>query len=233
MYRIILILVVFICMGGAVQAQVSGGVKGHGGYCDQAESTASIQRCLKRHLDSAQRRLNVVYKKLGTTLEGEKLEELKELQQTWLRYRDAECMWESAQTETPSLKRVHELSCMARVTEDRADLLGIVFGDVENPEAPREYGTFPRWMNALVKDRPGIYWDYGGRKSYDLNCDGEDEFIMEGVQLKREKLPAQEQKDQEEGAEEILSAAFSGEKIVAIVQNPPWGGPRPRFLPFR
>ena len=66
--------------------------QGHSQYCSQADSTAAIQKCLKRHLDSAQNRLNKIYTSLSDGLEGEQKEELKELQKNWLRYRDAECM---------------------------------------------------------------------------------------------------------------------------------------------
>lgn len=160
--------------------------QGHRAYCKNVDSTASSQVCLTRHLKSAQDRLNKIYVKLGDSLEAERLAELKALQKTWLTYRDAECMWEASSPEDISLRRVNELSCMARVTEDRVDLLTIAYGDVTHPDTQRQLGSFPSWMNSVAKQYPNIYWNYGARLKGDLNCDGQDEHIMTGLQLKGE-----------------------------------------------
>ena len=235
--RAVILIFVMVLATPSLATERGAKVGGHGGYCDQADSTASTQRCLKRHLDSAQRRLNIVYQKLNGSLEGEKQEELKELQQSWLQYRDAECMWEGAQPQTPALKRIHELSCMARVTEDRLNILSVVLGDAENPDDMREYGAFPRWMNVLAKDHPDIYWDYGIRHAYDLNCDGDDEFIMEGVQIARQKgvvTPKQENKKTAKAGEEPQMSndpvTFASKKMIAIVENPALGRPKAQVI---
>ena len=91
-----LLLVGFVVLLSAGQANA----QGHGGFCEKADSTAATQACLKRHLDSAQRRLNMVYQKLSGQLEDEDKTSLEELQQSWIAYRDAECEWESTQSET-------------------------------------------------------------------------------------------------------------------------------------
>ena len=82
-----------------------------------------------------------LYKKLGEKFDDEKLKEIQELQTSWLAYRDAECMWEADNSDTASLKIINELSCMARVTEDRADILSVIYSSDEAGQ--REYGTFP------------------------------------------------------------------------------------------
>lgn len=200
-----------------VQAQ------GHGGFCDQADSTAATQDCLKRHLKSAQNRLNKIYQKLGDGLEGEKLGELKALQKSWLEYRDAECMWEAERSANPSLKRVNELSCMARVTEDRADILMVAYADGDEENSRREYGAFPRWMNVLTKDNPDVYWNYGHRPSYDLDCDGEEEHVMTGVMTDVQK----KEKDEDETAQSFTKTA-----VVAVVQDPLTGRPAANIFKF-
>lgn len=196
--------------------------QGHQAFCGKADSTAASQQCLKRHLDSAQKRLNKVYQNLSSNLTPEKLGELKELQKTWLAYRDAECMWEAKSSETLSLKRMNEISCMARVTEDRADLLTIAYGEGDIKGVQREYGSFPRWMNALAKDNTGVFWDYDARTAVDLNCDDEDEYIMQGVVTTPIK----------KSAEDVQNITFTQQQIIAVVQNPTTGRPQSDIFKF-
>lgn len=217
--KFICFLCLLLLMPTHVQAQ------GHGGFCDQADSTAATQDCLKRHLKSAQNRLNKIYKKLGDELEAEKLTELQDLQKSWLAYRDAECMWEAERSATPSLKRVNELSCMARVTEDRADILMIAHADGDQENSRREYGSFPRWMNVLTKDNPGVFWNYGHRPSYDLDCDDEDEHVMTGVITSAQKTEKTEDEDNKE-------QNFSQTVVVAVVQDPAIGRPAANIFKF-
>lgn len=187
--------------------------QGHSLYCSQAESTAASQKCLQRHLDTAQNRLNGIYQGLNKVVEGEALTALKELQANWLTYRDAECMWEASLSENPSLKRMNELSCLARITEDRADILSVALNDERNAgdaiETQREYGSFPRWMNVIAKQEPKAYWDYKDRTRFDLDCDGDDEYVMTGVSIK------------ETGNSGLYSALYH----VAVAENPPIGTP--------
>ncbi|CAG0891589.1 unnamed protein product [Cyprideis torosa] len=75
---------------------------------------------------------------------------------------------------------------MARVTEDRVDLLTIAYGDVTNPDTQRQLGAFPRWMNAVAKEYPTIYWNYGARIEGDVNCDDQEEHIMTGMKMGEE-----------------------------------------------
>ena len=206
--------------------------QGHTAYCAKADSTAATQACLKRHLDTAQKRLNSTYQTLFGSLDEKKQGELKELQDTWLSYRDAECMWEAENSKTPGMKRINELSCMARVTEDRADILRVVASADEQTQGVREFGSFPRWMNAVAKDNPRVYWDYQDRQSYDLDCDGEDEYVMQGVRLSEEDVPEPESEAGEEKAEEETKVFFSQNVVVALVQNPATGRPSSQLFKF-
>ncbi len=192
--------------------------QGHGTYCDQADSTASTVKCLKKHLETAQKRLNLVYKKLEKDMTSEQMNELKDLQKTWLTYRDNECMWETQRSEVLSMKQVNELSCMARVTDDRADLLTVTLSGVHNDSGLREFGSFPRWMNVVAKDIKDAYWDYGTRQSMDLNCDDEEEFVMIGNKTNKIKT--------NDKGEEATRAIYNKEIVLAIVENPPIGRPK-------
>ncbi len=215
--RIFLLLLIFVLHSGPSLAQ------GHGVYCNGSESTADIQACLKRHLDSAQKRLNKIYDQLDKSLSAEKRAELKDLQQTWLRYRDAECMWESTQTESAPLKRINEMSCMARLTDDRADILTVIYDETSLAGGRKEFGSFPRWMNVVSSDHPQTGWQYGKRESLDLNCDNENEEIITGYMT---RTPATlEQKDSN-------GAYFIKDVALAIVKNPAIGRPQSQLLTF-
>lgn len=198
--------------------------QGHGLYCDQADSTAATQKCLKKHLDTAQKRLNKIYTLLNGAMDAEKKSELDELQKTWLSYRDSECMWEAQNADNASLKRINELSCMARVTDDRADILTIVHEDKIQLDTVREYGSFPRWMNVAAKENPKVYWDYAKRQGFDLDCDGEEEYIMSGMMSDVVEV-------QSEG-EEISKTSYNNNVVVSVSQNPSVGKPTTSVFKF-
>jgi len=221
------LLIIGVCLSVTLLLPVKANAQGHSAFCGQADSTAAAQSCLKRHLDSAQSRLNKVYKKLTNELEGESLESLKGLQATWLRYRDAECMWEADRSATPPLKRTNELSCMARITDDRVDLLTIALSDHSDEGVQREYGSFPRWMNVVAKDNAGIFWDYGNRTSHDLDCDGDEEFVMKGLTMKSVKSSGDEETEEENPA-----VNFEQNIVFAIAQSPPTGRPTAQVFSF-
>ena len=82
-------------------------------------------------------------------------------------------MWESTQTESAPLKRINEMSCMARLTDDRTDILTVIYDETSLVGGRKEFGSFPRWMNVVSSDYPQAGWQYGKRQSFDLNCDNE------------------------------------------------------------
>lgn len=196
--------------------------QGHDLYCEKAESTAAIQKCLTQHLASAQQRLNKIYQDLSAKQEGDNAKALAALQQQWLAYRDAECTWEAAQPEEAALKRTNELSCMARLTDDRADILSTALMDAKDLSQPREYGSFPRWMNVVAKSKSDVFWDYRNRMSADLNCDGEQEKLMWGVSLIEVKEP--------KNGELPQTKPYNTSVTIAIGDNPVIGKPSVQFI---
>ncbi len=213
---IVLFCVILLITGQGAQAQ-----NAHSLYCQGIDSTAAVQACLKRHRDSAQRDLNKIYDLMTGSLEGEDLETLKTIHESWLAYRDAECEWEAQRTATASLKQINKLSCLARMTEDRAAVLKTAHMDDEDPDTQRQFSSFPRWMNALAKDYPSVFWDYGHRLRGDLNCDGNEDLVMSGILLDQGKR-------HEEGGELSHPVQY----YVAISDNPPTGRPQAQILKF-
>ncbi len=183
-------------------------------YCETVQSTADVLDCVKEHNNNAQKRLNAVFEKLVTEKEAQEDSFLSLSQKKWLEYRNTQCSWEAEKEENPALKRVVELSCLATLTDTRSDLL-VLSLDQAFRIGPREFGTFPRWLNVLVGDYPAVFWDVGSRRRFDLDCDGEYEQIISGVM-------------QEEGgqAENFMHA------VVAVVENPATGKPHARIFHF-
>jgi len=218
------ILPVFFCLGLMLSSHSH--AQQHISHCDMTDSTAAAQACLKKHLDEAQNRLNRVYEELSSALNPEDLQELKRLQQNWLNYKDEECNWESGRTQTASLQQVYELSCQARVTENRAEQLEITLADMEEPGVQRQFGTFPRWVNVVAKDYPDVFWRYGQRAGMDLDCDEVEEHVMTGVRLKPYKIQTQEEGDSE------LPALHTAEVVIVISENPAVGRPEASLFKY-
>lgn len=71
----------------------------------------------------ADRRLNAVYKGLMDKISANGQARLREAQQSWLRFRDQECLFESLGTEGGSIHSMIVTQCRTRLTEQRvADL---------------------------------------------------------------------------------------------------------------
>ena len=110
---------------------------------------------------------------------------------------------------------------MARVTEDRVDLLTVTLSGAHDSSGQREFGSFPRWMNVASKENTDVFWNYGRRQSMDLTCDDEDEYIMVGTKtslIKKETDEAQ-----------IL---YQKDLIIAIAQTPTIGRPTVKIFTF-
>ncbi|MEM8833601.1 MAG: lysozyme inhibitor LprI family protein [Pseudomonadota bacterium] len=189
--------------------------------CEKADSTSSIQNCLRNELEVQQERLNKIYNTIDTQFEEqEDKKELEELQQVWLDYRDQECMWESNHADTPALKNVSELSCMVKVTTNRANLLEAAYMDIDETQT-RQHTEAPRWENALSNDHKGFIWEIDTPIMAELTCDEVDEIIVEGARYY--ETPNEE----EEGLK-----AFAKNRAIAIVQNPAVGKPTIKLFEF-
>ncbi len=193
--------------------------------CDQADSTADAFGCVNRRNQDIQEKLNQVFEAIIATQDEETKAMLGAAQKNWIIYRDAQCEWESGLTDTASLKRVYELSCLASMTERRVKLLESVQMR-EKETSPREFGAQPRWMNALAHDYPDIFWRYGEWQSADMDCDDEDEQIMTGLSV------ARIQDSVTIGDDEVAEDAHHEvEIVIAVSENPKTG--RPKATLFR
>ncbi len=199
---IFVILLIQLFAYAPVQAQE------HLSYCESIESTADMLTCVNRHREDAQTRLNMVFRDLLKALAGEAPKErLHESQNNWLSYRNEQCAFEKGQATKPAFERIYEISCITRMTEQRAEQLSMSLFN-SGRENPREFGTFPRWMNVLAHENPDIFWRYGQRESGDIDCDGMEEQIVSGVKITPADI----------------------ETVVAIAENPAAGKPQTVLL---
>lgn len=177
----------------------------HRSFCQNPDSTAATQQCLSDHLESTQSDLNKIYESAALSLSLDDKKELADLQAHWLDYRNKECAWEASQTENPSLQRLVELSCLSRLTENRARTLSAGIKGDESENTAHEYGNFSRLMAVLASEMPDIAWFHGNTQSMDLNCDGQDEELIDGITV-------------------------SGDRYFIVANNPLVG--RPTYTPF-
>ncbi len=185
--------------------------------CREAESTSSIQKCLKNKLEEAQNRLKDAYSALDKKFDNQnKSNELKQLQTSWLKYRDDECMWEANHASTPGLKGINELSCMVRVSEDRADLLEITYIDID-PDLTRQYANTSRWKNILRNNYKETVWDFNNAITHDLQCGDTQEIIAQGHKF----VQTEDNKN-----------LFYKNKVLALVINPAIGRPEVTTFDF-
>lgn len=219
------LITLFICALIFTEAFINTAIaQRHTGYCDQANSTADALECVNKHDHDTQEKLNLLFKVIANTQDEQTKSTLNIAQKNWIAYRDTHCEWEANLAESPSLKRVYELSCLAEMTEKRIKLLELV-QKREKENAPREFSTQPRWMNALALDYPEIFWRYGEWKSTDMNCDGEDEQIMTGMSI----VHIQDSVTIEDNAV-TEGTHHDVEIIIAVSDNPETGRPKAKLL---
>lgn len=221
--RLFMVMLVFAFLHNVALAQ------DHAQYCDKADSSAAMMECVKSHHEAAQNALNKAYEALSTDLNSEALKMLQTLQSQWLSYRDAECRWERERTESEALKQLYLLSCEARLSQNRADILQANFENDQSRD-PIAFSGFPRWMNALSKDYTDVFWRVGGRERIDLNCDGQDEIVMAGTALAPQKIDADDV-DQDDSNKTIYEP-YAMDGVLAVITNPDKTG-RPDAQIFR
>jgi uncharacterized protein YecT (DUF1311 family) len=85
--------------------------------CDQ-ESTATIVECLTQLHDKWDARLNAAYQTAMGQLDGDRADELRDVQRAWIAYRDANCLFYRMGEGT--IAAIEGNACMFGLTRDRA-----------------------------------------------------------------------------------------------------------------
>ncbi len=165
----------------------------HAGYCDNIESTAEALKCITEHKKVTEAELNKAYQTLSSQLEKEDASNLSKIQSEWIEYRNNQCTWEASLSD-PSLSRLHELSCIASLTQERHNRIYEKIKNMEKPLTASEFGSVPKYINALYEKYPQVIWDTKSRINYDLNCDEDDEYILHGVSVTKDTVAGAQQR---------------------------------------
>jgi uncharacterized protein YecT (DUF1311 family) len=87
--------------------------------CEEKPSQAEASECAYREYKAADAELNKVYGRLATRLEADGKSLLKDSELAWIKYRDANCAFESSFYKGGTMRPMIESFCLARVTKAR------------------------------------------------------------------------------------------------------------------
>ena len=91
--------------------------------CPNAQSQAEMNDCAGREYKKADAELNQVYQKLVAMLEADDKTQLKAVETTWLKYRDANCEFVADQYKGGSIRPMILGYCLADMTHNRTNEL--------------------------------------------------------------------------------------------------------------
>lgn len=86
---------------------------------DKASSTVAMGACIQAETKLQDERLNRVYKQLMAKLEGQQQKDLREVQRSWIKYRDGNCAFHGTLS-SGSLYRIEGAMCLMDMSKDRA-----------------------------------------------------------------------------------------------------------------
>ncbi|MDH0730018.1 lysozyme inhibitor LprI family protein [Pseudomonas sichuanensis] len=86
---------------------------------DKASSTVAMGACIQAETKLQDERLNRVYKQLMAKLEGQQQKDLREVQRSWIKYRDGNCAFHGKLSDG-SLYRIEGAMCVMDMSKDRA-----------------------------------------------------------------------------------------------------------------
>ena len=156
------------------------------GACDNIKSTAEAMECVKTKKEKAQKDLNELFDEFAGTLEADDLAVFRKAQKEWLKFRGQQCELESALAQKDSLKTLYKMECVEKLTRARLAHLGGLMGWSSSDE-PREFGKFPKWVNVIEAEHPNIFWELKSSVTTDLDCDGDMEHALTGIEILPDK----------------------------------------------
>ncbi|MDZ5603313.1 lysozyme inhibitor LprI family protein [Pseudomonas sp. RP23018S] len=86
---------------------------------DTASSTSLMSTCIQTETQAQDARLNQAYKQLMGKLDAQQKKGLREIQRSWMAYRDANCSFHGS-LDNGTLSRVNATMCVKDLTRDRA-----------------------------------------------------------------------------------------------------------------
>ncbi|PYB81715.1 MULTISPECIES: lysozyme inhibitor LprI family protein [Pseudomonas] len=86
---------------------------------DKASSTLAMGACIQAETRLQDDRLNRVYKQLMAKLDSQQQKDLREVQRTWMKYRDGNCAFHG-KFSNGSIYRIEGAMCEMDMSKDRA-----------------------------------------------------------------------------------------------------------------
>ena len=115
------LILLLVALFGLVLGPGSSAQKRAPDPCQDPQSTVEQKQCARQEFDKADAELNRAYQQLTGKLEdAEEKEKLKTAQQAWLKFRDAECDFESFQNRGGTIYGLIYVSCQTSLTIERA-----------------------------------------------------------------------------------------------------------------
>jgi uncharacterized protein YecT (DUF1311 family) len=91
-----------------------------------------MSACAHREYEAADAELNKAYNRLASKLDADARARLKEAELAWIKYRDANCEYESAFYLGGTMRPMIQSLCLARVTKARTAEIGGQIKDRED-----------------------------------------------------------------------------------------------------
>ena len=91
--------------------------------CANAMTQTDMNLCADQEARRADAELNRLYKQVMGQLDGEGQTRLREVQRSWLKYRDLNCAYETLGYVGGSMEPLVHASCIAQLTQERNEAL--------------------------------------------------------------------------------------------------------------
>lgn len=91
--------------------------------CNNAQTQVEINQCAQISYQNADKKLNQVYQKLVPTLSSSSKKKLVTAQQAWIKFRDANCEFETSQYEGGTIAPTIYFGCLEQTTQQRTQQL--------------------------------------------------------------------------------------------------------------
>src|ERR1044072_245433 len=110
--------ILVLCLMGGAASSVSAQEK-KPEPCPDAQTQFEMNQCAGKAYKAADAELNQVYQKLVAMLDDEEKAQLKNVETTWLKYRDANCEFVADQFKGGSIRPMIHALCLADMTRNR------------------------------------------------------------------------------------------------------------------
>ena len=152
------------------------------GDCDNIKSAAEAMECVKSSKEKAQQELNELFEDSASKLKAEELSQFRDAQREWTSFRTQQCNLEAKLAKNDGHRQLYRLKCIEKLTHERISYLSELNTWNKSPKQ-REFGEYPRWINVLEETHSDIVWDMKSRVKTDLNCDGQEDIAVSGIQI--------------------------------------------------